>query len=81
MSKVSLQRTTFSTSRAAEYFDARELSAQTGQSQYNFAHVAIKELVDNALDACETAGVAPVVSPLTCELLSRTTAPEFRPRL
>jgi len=54
-----LKRITFETSRAAEYFDARELQAQTGQPASNFATVALKELMDNALDACETAGVAP----------------------
>jgi len=57
-----LQRTTFETSRAAEYFDARQLSALTGVSQDEFARVCLKELVDNSFDACETAGVAPVVS-------------------
>ncbi len=57
-----LERTTFETSRAAEYFDARELQAQTGQPVQNFATVALKELVDNALDACESAGVAPETS-------------------
>jgi len=57
-----LERTSFETSRAAEYFDARELQAQTGQLASNFATVALKELVDNALDASETVGVAPVVS-------------------
>jgi DNA topoisomerase VI subunit B len=57
-----LQRTTFETSRAAEYFDARQLSALTGVSQDEFASVCLKELVDNALDACETAQVEPVVS-------------------
>jgi len=56
-----LQRTTFETSRAAEYFDARQLSALVGVSQDEFASVCLKELVDNSLDACETAGVAPVV--------------------
>jgi hypothetical protein len=56
-----LERTTFETSRAAEYFDARELQAQTGQPASNFAAVALKELMDNALDACETADVAPEV--------------------
>jgi len=56
-----LKRTTFETSRAAEYFDAHELQAQTGQPASNFATVALKELMDNALDACETAGVAPEV--------------------
>jgi Histidine kinase-, DNA gyrase B-, and HSP90-like ATPase len=56
-----LQRTTFETSRAAEYFDARQLSALVGVSQDEFASVCLKELVDNSLDACETAGVVPVV--------------------
>ena len=56
-----LQRTTFETSRAAEYFDARQLSALVGVSQGEFASVCLKELVDNSLDASETAGVPPVV--------------------
>lgn len=56
-----LQRTTFETSRAAEYFDARQLSALVGVSQDEFASVRLKELVDNSLDACETSGVPPVV--------------------
>src|SRR5215217_2766811 len=56
-----LQRTTFEISRAAEYFDARQLSALVGVSQDEFAGVCLKELVDNSLDACETAGVSPVV--------------------
>ena len=56
-----LQRTTFETSRAAEYFDARQLSALVGVSQDEFASVCLKELVDNSLDACETAGISPVV--------------------
>ena len=56
-----LQRTTFETSRAAEYFDARQLSTLTGVPTSEFASVCLKELVDNSLDACETAGVAPVV--------------------
>ncbi len=58
---VTLDRTIFETSRATEYFDARELQAQTGQPVEMFATVALKELLDNALDACETAGVPPVV--------------------
>jgi DNA topoisomerase VI subunit B len=54
-----LDRTTFETSRDSEYFNVRELQAQTGQPVEMFAAVAFKELVDNALDACETAGIAP----------------------
>jgi DNA topoisomerase VI subunit B len=56
-----LARTVFETSRAAEYFTVRELQAQTGQPRERFAAVALKELVDNALDVCETAGVAPSI--------------------
>jgi DNA topoisomerase VI subunit B len=59
---MQLERTTFETSRAAEYFDSRQLSTLTGVSQHEFASVCLKELVDNALDACETAKVAPVVN-------------------
>src|SRR5262245_19638511 len=56
-----LQRTTFDMSRAAEYFTVRELQAMTGQPQQRFVAVVLKELLDNAIDACETAGVAPVL--------------------
>jgi DNA topoisomerase VI subunit B len=57
-----LERTTFEVSRAAEYFDARQLSALTGVPANQLASVCLKELVDNSLDACETARVAPVVN-------------------
>jgi DNA topoisomerase VI subunit B len=56
-----LHRTTFEVSRASEYFDARQLSALTGVPQIEFASVCLKELVDNSLDACETAGVSPEI--------------------
>jgi DNA topoisomerase VI subunit B len=56
-----LERTTFSASRAAEYVEASQLQAVTGQAKQNFAGVVIKELADNALDACEEAGVAPKI--------------------
>jgi hypothetical protein len=57
-----LERTTFETSRAAEYFTARELQAQTGQPRERFAAVAVKELADNGIDSAETAGIAPVIA-------------------
>ena len=59
---IKLQRTTFEASRAAEYFDARQLSALTGVPRAKLFIVCLKELADNALDACETAGVVPEVS-------------------
>jgi DNA topoisomerase VI subunit B len=57
-----LQRTTFKTSRAAQYVEARALQAMTGQYKGAFADVVVKELMDNALDATETAGVAPEIT-------------------
>ncbi len=58
---AALRREHFSVSRAAEYFRASELQAQTGRPRYDFGHVVLKELVDNALDAAEEAGVAPAI--------------------
>jgi len=57
-----LQRTTFKTSRAAQYVEARALTAMTGQGEGKFADVVAKELFDNGLDACETSGVAPEIT-------------------
>ncbi len=54
-----LTRTAFETSRLMEFFTAEELSQQMGQTEEWWRVVALKELIDNALDACENAGVAP----------------------
>ena len=56
-----VQRTVFATPRAAEFLELRALQAQTGQPAEAFGHVVVKELLDNALDAAETAGRAPVI--------------------
>jgi hypothetical protein len=56
-----LPRVTFDIPRAIEYFDLGALESMTGQTRGRFADVALKELLDNALDAAESAGVAPVV--------------------
>ena len=61
-----LQRTTFKTSRAAQYVEARALTSMSGQRTTKFGDVVAKELMDNALDACETSGVPPEVT-LTTE--------------
>ena len=58
---VTLDRQVFSLSRAAEYFSIRELQTLTGQPRNEFGAVILKELVDNALDAAETAGRDPMV--------------------
>ncbi len=50
-----LDRTTFSTSRMMDFFSVKELTAQTGYAPRDWALYVLKELVDNALDACEEA--------------------------
>ena len=56
-----LQRETFELSRAMEFFSDRELTAQIGHSRYYWPVALLKELLDNSLDACETANLAPVL--------------------
>jgi DNA topoisomerase VI subunit B len=62
MTAPTLGRTTFRTSRLLDFCSRKELIAQTGHREEEWPLVALKELVDNALDACEDAGVAPVVN-------------------
>jgi DNA topoisomerase VI subunit B len=52
----------FRVSRLMEFCTMRELQNQTGHSYLEWPLVALKELVDNALDACEEFEVAPVLS-------------------
>jgi DNA topoisomerase VI subunit B len=44
-----------------DFFSERELVTQTGHGVEEWPLVVVKELVDNSLDACEEAGVAPDV--------------------
>jgi len=61
--KPELVRQTFTTSRELEYFSETELVTQTGYSREQWwPRVVVKELVDNGLDICEQAGVAPEIS-------------------
>jgi DNA topoisomerase VI subunit B len=57
-----LERTTFRTSRLLEFCNEKELVNQTGHEVADWPLVIVKELVDNALDACEEAEVAPEVT-------------------
>jgi DNA topoisomerase VI subunit B len=57
----SLKRETFSTSRLLDFCSERELVKQIGHGVDQWPLVIFKELTDNALDACEEAGVAPVI--------------------
>lgn len=57
-----LGRATFRTSRLLDFASEKELTAQTGHPSSEWPLVIIKELVDNALDACEEAGIAPEIA-------------------
>src|SRR5262245_52954577 len=57
----SLTRTTFKTSRLLDFCSEKELIAQTGHRPAQWPLVVFKELTDNALDACEEAGIAPEI--------------------
>jgi DNA topoisomerase VI subunit B len=57
-----LERTTFKTSRLAEFCSEKEVVNQTGHDAEDWPLVVLKEVVDNALDACEEAGIPPVIN-------------------
>jgi DNA topoisomerase VI subunit B len=61
-SEQKLTRVAFRVSRLMEFCTKRELQNQTGHSVYDWPLVVLKELMDNALDACEEAEIAPVIS-------------------
>lgn len=60
--KSKLTRVPFTVSRLMEFCTRRELVNQTGHDVYEWPLVAVKELTDNALDACEESGIQPVIS-------------------
>ena len=62
MSNIDTQRTHFSVSTSTDFTTVKGLTSSTGQSSYRFGSVIVKELIDNALDACETAGIAPQIT-------------------
>lgn len=57
-----LERTTFITSKELEYFSVKELSRELGSNSVKWPLVLTKELIDNALDACETSDIAPAIT-------------------
>src|SRR5215472_7757300 len=56
-----LSRSAFTTSRLLDFCSEKELVAQTGHQKSEWPLVILKELVDNALDACEEANIVPEV--------------------
>jgi len=61
-SQRKLTRVAFTVSRLMEFCTRRELQNQTGHAVYVWLLVVLKELMDNALDGCEEAETAPVIS-------------------
>ncbi len=57
-----LERTTFKSSRLMEFCTTKELTTQTGHAKDEWPRVVLKELLGNALDACEEGDIAPVVT-------------------
>jgi DNA topoisomerase VI subunit B len=57
-----LTRVAFRVSRLMEFCSERELQNQTGHSVSDWPLVVIKECIDNSLDACEEAEVAPDIT-------------------
>lgn len=59
---MELKRSTHSRSRAGEYFNSDDLTRLTGKSSRDFPAAILKELVDNAVDACESGSVQPEIA-------------------
>src|SRR5712692_9393680 len=57
-----LDRTTFTTKRTLEFFTEKELQMQIGHERARWPIALVRELIDNALDACENARVAPQIA-------------------
>jgi len=61
MTAHTLERTAFKTSRLLEFFSEKELQMQIGHPRPAWPIALLKELIDNALDACESAGIPPSI--------------------
>ena len=57
-----LERKTFCTSREMDFLSETELCAQTGHYRQEWPAVIVKELLDNALDACEEGDTSPEIT-------------------
>lgn len=59
---ATLNRQVFETSRLLEFFSEKELTMQIGHDRPKWAIALARELIDNALDACESAGILPDIA-------------------
>lgn len=62
MAIATANREAFKTSRRLEFLSVGELEKQAGYRQSQWPEMIMKELIDNAVDACEEARVAPQIS-------------------
>jgi hypothetical protein len=60
--KPRLERATFTTSRLLDYCSEKSLTLEIGHGRDEWPLVVLKELMDNALDACEDVGIAPEIA-------------------
>jgi DNA topoisomerase VI subunit B len=56
-----LERTPFTTSRLLEFFTEKELTTQIGHPPRLWPLAVVRELIDDALDACENAATSPAI--------------------
>jgi len=59
LSSDKFRRQTHRTSRVLEYFSEKEIQMQIGVTRKFWPIAIVKELIDNALDACEDANILP----------------------
>jgi DNA topoisomerase VI subunit B len=57
-----IQPVTLKTSRLLDFFSEKELTAQIGHPKRDWLLVAVKELLDNSIDAAEEMRMAPVIA-------------------
>jgi len=62
MTAPAIARTAFTTSRLLEFCTVPELTKLVGFDPVYWPSVVVKEISDNALDACEEAGIAPEIT-------------------
>jgi DNA topoisomerase VI subunit B len=72
MTAHALARVVFQTSRLGDFASQKQLEKQTGHAVFDWLRVTVKELIDNALDACEEAGIEPVIDVAVADDLSIT---------
>ena len=62
MSTAVLNREAFAVSRSLDFCNKKQLTVETGHAPEEWPLVILKELIDNSLDACEEAGIAPEIN-------------------